>query len=213
VKISYGITVKDELNEIKKLLNQIFALKKVDDEVIVIFDKNNGSKEVKDYLQNLQVANFNLHEFAFNDDFSELKNFLISKCSGEYIFNIDADEFLTEQQHKNIINTLEKNKHIEAFLLPRINILEGLTEDYIKENNIILNEKGWLNYPDYQTRIFKKSLNIRWINKIHESLIGAAPMAAFPPKEEFSLLHIKTVERQEKQHQYYIKKFYNKENN
>lgn len=212
MKISYAVTVKDELVEIQKLLNQIFLLKKSEDEVIVVFDEKNGSEEVKEFLDSLDNSNFKLHGFQFNDDFSELKNFLISKCSGDYVFNLDADEYLTEQQHSNIVTVLEQNQHVGAFLLPRINILTGITEEYIKEHNIKLNANGWWNYPDYQTRIFKKSPTIKWVNKVHEALTGADPVAAFPPREEFSILHIKTVERQKKQHEYYTEKFYSKEN-
>jgi hypothetical protein len=212
MKISYGITVKDELIEIQKLLNQISLLKNKDDEVVVIYDEKNGSKEVKEYLKTVEISNFKLDGFSFNDDFSELKNFLISRCSGDYIFNLDADEFLTEVQHNNILKIVESNQHIDAFRLPRVNVLLGITEEYIKENNINLNEKGWWNYPDYQTRIFKKRFSIKWVNKVHEALIGADTVATLQPKEEFSILHIKTVERQKKQHAYYTEKFYDKEN-
>jgi len=212
MKISYGITVKDELIEIQKLLNQISLLKNKDDEVVVIYDEKNGSKEVKEYLKTVEISNFKLDGFKFNDDFSELKNFLISRCSGDYIFNLDADEYLTEQQHSNIISILEKNQHLEAFKIPRINILVGLTEEYVKENKMIINEKGWWSYPDYQTRIFKNKSSIRWVNRVHEALVGAAAVAALEAKEEYSILHIKTLQRQKKQHEYYTEKFYKEGN-
>ena len=44
---------------------------------------------------------------------------------------------------------------------------------------------------------------IKWINKVHERLDGFKTFASLPPIEEFALYHPKTIDRQEKQNQYY----------
>ncbi len=66
-----------------------------------------------------------------------------------------------------------------------------------------VNEQGWVNYPDYQWRIWKNKPEIKWVNKVHERLDGFKTYVALPPQEEFSLYHPKDIERQEKQNKFY----------
>lgn len=212
MKISYAITVKDELEDIKRLVTLIQQYRRQEDEIVIVYDSNNGSKEVIDFVTTLSLSNYKFSNFFFDNDFSALKNYLISKCSGDYIFNIDADEYITEIQNKNIIETLVNNPTFDVIMLPRINLLTGnVTEEHIKEFNFNLNEKGWINFPDYQPRIFKNSPNIKWINKVHEQLIGSTRTGKLSPQEQFSIMHVKTIEKMWKQHMYYKEKFYNKE--
>ena len=44
---------------------------------------------------------------------------------------------------------------------------------------------------------------IRWHGEVHEKIIGHATHAVLPIKEDFALIHNKTIERQEKQNAYY----------
>ena len=62
---------------------------------------------------------------------------------------------------------------------------------------------GWVNWPDFQTRIYKNSPDIKWKNKVHEVLEGYKTHAILPLEIEFSLNHHKDIERQEKQNAYY----------
>jgi hypothetical protein len=58
-----------------------------------------------------------------------------------------------------------------------------------------------VNYPDYQTRICTNKPEIRWINKVHERLSGWKTIAEMP--YGLDLIHPKTIERQEKQNNFY----------
>ena len=66
-----------------------------------------------------------------------------------------------------------------------------------------VNEKGWVNWPDFQTRIYKNSPEIKWVNKVHERINGHKQFAYIPMEEEWALYHPKTIERQEKQNKTY----------
>lgn len=63
--------------------------------------------------------------------------------------------------------------------------------------------KPIVNWPDYQWRIWKNKPEIKWVNKVHERLDGFKTYTAMPDVEYFALNHPKTIEKQEKQNNYY----------
>lgn len=132
--ISYAITVYNELKEIQKLLPFLSKFIKDEDEIVIVFDSNNGTQEVLDYVIEFstQNNNINVFKFPFEKDFSKLKNYLTDCCNQPYIFNIDADEIPTESLITNIKSVIEKNPDIEVFWIPRINTVEGLTLSHVK---------------------------------------------------------------------------------
>ena len=205
MKISYAITVKDELIELDKLLFKLQKSKRDKDEIVIVYDGTNGSSQVENYLkaQTVSSSPFRWHSFEFKNNFSELKNYITKQCTGDYIFQIDADEFPNEYLISILPAMLESNAETEVYLTPRVNTVEGLTEAHIQKWGWKVDENGWVNYPDYQWRIWKNKPEIKWVNKVHERLDGFKTYVTLPPQEEFSLYHPKTIERQEKQNKYY----------
>jgi len=205
MKISYAITVKDELIELDKLLFRLQKSKRDTDEIVIVYDGINGSIQVEQYLkaQTVSSSPFRWHSFEFKNNFSELKNYITQLCTGDYIFQIDADEFPNEYLVSVLPTILESNPETEVYLTPRVNTVEGLTEQHIQKWGWRVDENGWINFPDYQWRIWKNKPEIKWINKVHERLEGFKTYVALPPQEEFSLYHPKDIERQEKQNNYY----------
>jgi hypothetical protein len=205
MKISYAITVKDELIELDRLLFRLQKYKKDTDEIVIVYDGINGSIQVEQYLkaQTVSSSPFRWHSFEFKNNFSELKNYITQLCTGDYIFQIDADEFPNEYLVSVLPTILESNPETEVYLTPRVNTVEGLTEQHIQKWGWRVDENGWINFPDYQWRIWKNKPEIKWINKVHERLEGFKTYVALPPQEEFSLYHPKDIERQEKQNNYY----------
>ena len=200
MKISYAITVCNEVNEIKKLIPILLEGKRENDEVVVLFDKQNGTAEVWSYLQEQDIK---CEAKSFKHHFADWKNHLTTLCSGDYIFQIDADEVPNEELIETLPFLLEMNQDVDVMLVPRVNTVEGLTQDHIAKWNWSVNEKGWVNWPDYQWRLYKNDPNIKWVNKVHERLEGFKQYATLPMEEEFALYHPKTIERQEKQNAYY----------
>ena len=124
-------------------------------------------------------------------------------CTGDYIFQIDADEYPNESVFTHIPAILESNPDNEVYLVPRVNTVKGLTQEHIAKWGWNVNDKGWVNWPDYQWRIWKRKPEIKWKNKVHEVLDGHKTYAALPAMEALSLYHPKTIDRQEKQNKYY----------
>ena len=202
MKISYAITVCNEIKEIKTLLPILINSKKPEDEIVVLFDKQKGTAEVWSYLQDQPVTSVSK---SFKNHFADWKNHLTSLCSGDYIFQIDADEVPNPILINNIHSILETNPEVDVYHVPRVNTVEGLTDEHIKKWRWRVNDQGWVNWPDYQMRVYKNNLTIKWKNKVHEVLEGHTKFSAFPPQEELALYHPKNIKRQEQQNEFYEK--------
>ena len=202
MKISYAVTVCNEIKEIKTLLPILINSKNEDDEIVVLFDKQKGTGEVWDFLKSQPIIS---HSKQFENHFADWKNHLTSLCSGDYIFQIDADEIPNPILVQNLHDILENNLDVDVYHVPRVNTVEGLTDEHIKKWKWRVDDKGWVNWPDYQMRIYKNNSDIKWRNKVHEVLEGHTKFTAFPPQEELSLYHPKEIERQEKQNEFYEK--------
>ena len=204
MKISYAITVCDELEEITKLLNLLLKRRRKGDEIVVLFDKGKGTPEVWSRLGELgEGRDCTVHSATFKNHFADWKNKLTKLCTGDYIFQIDADELPNELLIQNLPVILESNPDNEVYLVPRVNTVEGLTSEHIQIWGWNVNDKEWVNWPDYQWRIWKNKPGIKWKNKVHEVLDGHKSYAALPSQEEFALYHPKDIKRQEKQNLYY----------
>jgi len=197
--ISYAVTVWNELEYIKVLLPFLLENKREDDEVVVRWDES-GPEEVWEYLSSLE--GLTLAKGPFHKDFARWKNNLNAMCTKDYIYQIDADEMITEYIMRLLPQVLAFN-NVELLAVPRINTVEGLTEEHIKKWGWNVNPKGWVNFPDYQTRIYKNDPRIRWHGKVHEQITGHSTYAALPTEQEWCLVHHKEIERQERQNNYY----------
>jgi len=202
MKISYAIPVCNEHKELDRLLNFLISNKRPEDEIVVQADLGNTTKEVYQVI-NQYKDSIKLVEFGLKGNFGDFKNNLKANCSGEWIFQIDADEYLKEEFIQYLPEILQNNPTIDLFLLPRINTVEGLTQQHIDTWRWRVDEKGWVNFPDYQTRILQNSPKINWVNKVHEVLTGHNTYAMLPAEEFYCLIHPKTIERQEKQNTLY----------
>jgi hypothetical protein len=200
MKISYAITVCNELAEIQDLLALLQRYKREQDEIVVLYD-NNGTKETFEYLQT--VKGIKLVYDNFQNDFAEWKNKLTMLCSGDYIFNIDADEYPSSDLVIILPGILENNPMVDAYLVPRVNTVIGITQEHVNKWGWSVNEAGWINWPDWQVRIYKNVPEIRWKNRVHETLDGIKTYANLPREEGYALQHPKTIERQERQNAYY----------
>ena len=160
MKISFAITVCNELEEIKKLVPFLIENKRANDEIVILFDNKNGDEKVLDYLlQFNKLPNVQTWRgLDFNNDFSEWKNKLNEYCTGDYIFQLDADELISEYMVKNLHEIIEANDEIDLFYVPRINTVKGITEEHIKRWRWNVDADGRVNFPDYQGRIYKSKL-------------------------------------------------------
>lgn len=202
--ISYGITVCNEARELDRLLHTLINLISKKDEIIVLQDITIKNQEVCDVLK--KYPNIRIIEHKLNGDFSAFKNKLIEYAKKDYLFQIDADEIPQKQLILKLKPFLIENYKNDCFRVPRINTVEGITEEYIKKWNWDINDQGYINFPDYQYRIFKLNQNIKWKNKVHELLYGYNSLKDLPiDNYDYCLLHHKDIERQIAQNYLYDK--------
>lgn len=198
--ISIAITVCNEYQELETLLDylQERALSP-EYEIVIQIDQDNHTKEVVSVILDRGIKHW---FYPLNKDFASYKNELANHCEGEYIFQIDADELPAIELLDMLPSILESNPEVDVYLVPRINTVSGITEEHILK-------WGWryenerVNFPDYQWRIYRNTKSIKWTNKVHEVLDGYKMFATLPPQDEYCLIHPKTIDRQEKQNNFY----------
>ena len=202
--ISYAITVCNELEEITKLLNFLQTHIRKEDEIVIQYDETSVTDEVMDYLKLMDSMheNHKVIGFPLNKDFASFKNNLKSHCSKDYIFQVDADEIPHEFLVDYLPQVLQENP-VDIVFVPRVNTVEGLTQSHIDKWKWKVNEKGWVNFPDYQTRIYKNTPDVTWMNKVHERITGYDTFSNFPAEEQWCLYHPKQIDRQEQQNEFY----------
>mgnify|MGYP003651547973 CR=1 FL=1 len=207
MKVSYAIPVCNEIEEIKRLTQFLIKTKNEQDEIVILVDQSNHTQEVKDYVEQFAEEchdqNVTRAYFPLNKDFAAFKNHLNSLCSGDYIYQVDADEMLTEYVVKILPQVLTHNP-VDMIRVPRINTVKGLTQEHISKWGWRVDDKGRVNYPDYQTRIYKNDPDIKWSGKVHEVIIGANSLSHLPIEfDDWCLIHDKDITRQEIQNELY----------
>jgi len=204
MKISYGLTVCNEHEEIKNLIEFIIEHKQPEDEIVVVYDQNRVTDEVMNVLKS--YISVDSYPFDFQQNFLDNKNFLNSKCTGDYIFQLDADEVPNYYLIAYLPTLLEMNEGVDLLITARKNLVEGLTQEHIQKWGWRVTEQGWVNWPDAQKRIYKNDPKIKWSgHQVHGMVSGFETYATLPFEEAFSITHNKTIDRQENQNNRYDK--------
>ena len=202
--ISFAVTTKNEGRYIQELLSQLVPFcAETGDEIVVLDDFSTDEETLNILNANESAGNIRLYQRALGNDFGTHKNVLGDYCNGEYIVQIDADEKLHDTLLQSLHSLLELNPTIDLFYLPRVNVVTGLTEEDIERWGWRVNGKGWVQWPDYQSRIYRKDPKIRWVNRVHERIVGFETSAMLPAEEEWAIYHIKDIERQRRQNDFY----------
>jgi len=203
MKISYSILTHNEDKSLQKLLEFLVKHKDEEDEIVILDDYSDNPKtiEILDVMTSMYEMKYEQRHLL--KDYAGQKNYLTGMCKGQYIINIDADEIPHKFLIKNLKDVLRANPTIDLYWVPRVNTVDGITQEHINKWGWNVNEKGWVNYPDYQGRIWRNRPNILWKNKVHEVLVGHKTEAHLPANDEFCIHHPKNIERQEKQNELY----------
>ena len=209
MSISFAITAYNEHEELQVLLNQLEQIAKSDDEIVIQLDSR-ATPEVlslvdqfinKDFAFTVKKCVFDL-----NNHFADFKNNLKSYCTKDWVFQIDADETLSETFSRVIHEVLDANDGIDLIAVPRVNIVKGLEQNDIIQWHWQVNSQGWVNWPDPQHRIFRNKPEVKWVNKVHEVIVGWKTYAELPSEDDsYALYHIKDIDRQRKQNEFYSK--------
>ena len=209
MKISYGITVHNESEELNTLLETLVNKSDTEDEIVIVQDgddKEVGKVISKWMNETLDWKGIYWHTRKLDGNFSDQKNYVIEQCTGDYIFHIDADEYPHQTLLTQLKQILEIND-VDLLWIPRVNTVDGFTDEDVQRWGWRISEQGWVNYPDYQARVFRNREDIRWTRPLHEYITGCDTYSHLPPHEALSLYHPKTKEKQEEQNKFYMDNF------
>ena len=212
MEISYGITVHNEADELNRLLEILIHKTDKEDEIVICVDGEDEKVQevITSWVQQYgheDMKTIKVYQRKLDGDFASQKNSVIENSTGDYIFHIDADEYPHETLLGQLKQIIEMNDGVDLIWIPRVNTVEGMTQEHIQKWGWRISEKGWVNYPDYQARVFRNHKDIRWTRPLHEYITGSKTYAHLPPHEELSLYHPKTIQKQEEQNMFYIDNF------
>tara|TARA_B100001778_G_scaffold15636_1_gene11937 strand:+ start:8299 stop:8934 length:636 start_codon:yes stop_codon:yes gene_type:complete len=205
MEISYTITVYNELEELEQLLSLLSLCKTNHDEIVIVHTyKDEEEKQTENFKAIEELCkHIDIYKnYHFQNKFAELKNYLNSFATKEFIINFDADEFASADTVKLWKQVISENNH-DLYLVPRVNKVRDYTLDDVKKYNWQINGNGWINWPDYQPRIFKNNGKIKWEGNVHEQLTGQENTGALPADPRFAIIHNKDIDRQRKQNELY----------
>ena len=137
MKISFAICTHNEGFYIESLLNKLTSFIQEDiasgvSYEIVVVDDFSTDEETITILES-HKNNIKLFQHKLNKNYADHKNFLNSCCTGDWIFNLDADEFVSDDFLAFIPHLIDMNPEIEAFWVPRINTVDGLTIKHLQK--------------------------------------------------------------------------------
>lgn len=245
INISYCITVCNEFDELLRLTNFLLPYVQGDDELLIQYDSEKVTDEVKSYLNIIQAVEpqkVTVISAKLDNDFANFKNNLKRHARGIYILQLDADEMISDVFMTDVHDIIEENKNVDIFFMPRLNTVDGITEAHVKKwgwkitknpnvigereididsdeykylqklgyiidedeyTSVVKYYKPIINFPDYQTRFYRRTSEIEWEGHVHETIVGYNTFAIFPGVDDYCIIHDKTINRQEKQNEYY----------
>jgi glycosyltransferase involved in cell wall biosynthesis len=213
MNIAYCLnTANESRSYIQPLLERLIKGKQPQDEIIVVDDFSTNEetlKVIEEYSDKIS-----LHKRKLEGSFAEHKNYFNQLVSSEtkFIVNLDADELVSEVFMNTIHEILENNPSIDLYYLARINIVQGLTPEYVAQCGWTVNEQGYIQFPDVQGRVYRVSPEIYWKGSVHEVISGTNYHTTLPYLDSdgkidpsFCLLHVKSLSRQQAQNEKYSK--------
>ena len=203
MKLSFAILTHNETKSLMDLIDFLVIYKDDIDEIVILDDYSDDTDTQKILDATVSIYNIVYEQRHLEKDYASQKNYLKRMCKGDYIVNIDADEMPHKWLMQNIKQMIEANPTIDLYWVPRVNTVEGLTQEHINKWGWQVDNSGWVNWPDYQGRIWKNRQNIRWEKSVHEQLTGYKEHTYLPQEEEFCFYHPKSIEKQEKQNEFY----------
>lgn len=207
--LSYLVTCHNETNSLEKLLSKLIKYRKDNHEIVLLDDYSDNPTTVEIIQKYKDQVNFQQHNL--NKNYGAHKNYGIELCKGEWIFQLDGDELPTDILIENIDAILESNNTNEVIWLPRCNYFIGVTDKDVNDWGWRLHD-GMINFPDYQSRLYRNKPNIRYQRRLHEKVEGYKSYVFIPPQKDIAIIHEKTIEKQRQTNLNYNNMFTQEEN-
>jgi glycosyltransferase involved in cell wall biosynthesis len=148
--VSACLIVKNEEKFLARCLNSLHGI--ADEIIIVDTGSNDRTKEIaKQFTEKI-------YDFTWIDDFSAARNYSFSKATMEYIYTVDADEVIDEENR-------EKFMQLKENLLPEIEIVQMKYTNQLQYNTTY-------NFDvELRPKLYKRVRCFRWVDPIHETIM------------------------------------------
>ncbi|QUL57245.1 glycosyltransferase family 2 protein [Paenibacillus tritici] len=148
IEISLCMIVRNEEKSLPRCLSSVKGL--VDEIIIVDTGSTDRTKEI--------AASFGavIYDFAWIEDFSAARNFAFSKATREYIFWLDADDYLQERD--------------QALFRELKPWLPGNVDSVNMQYNLAFDGEGKVVTSLRRNRLVRRACGFRWIGPVHEYL-------------------------------------------
>jgi len=203
--LSYLVTCHNEGESLGLLLTKLCDTLKPNHEIIVVDDYSDCPKTLA-VLESFNTK-IKLYKHKLDNNYGAHKNYGIEQCTGKWIFQLDSDELPTDALVTNIDLILESNDSSEIIWLPRCNHFSGYTQQDVVDWGWRISHGGLVNFPDYQSRLFRNQPHIRYQRRLHEKVEGHKSYVFVPPQQDYAIIHNKTIEKQRESNQNYMKNF------
>lgn len=144
--ISLCMIVKNEEDTLARCL---ISVRDIVDEIIIV---DTGSTDKTKEIAGLFTDK--IYDFEWVNDFSAARNFSFSKATKEFIFWLDADDVLLDEDRVKL-------KRLKETLDSSIDVV-------MMNYNYVFDDKGNVILSHFRERILKREKNFRWSDPIHE---------------------------------------------
>lgn len=148
--ISAALICKDEIDEVQRVIDQ---LSWCDEIVITDTGSTDGTLEL---LRELESDRIKIHEYKWDDNFAEARNYSKHQCTSEWIFWCDFDDYLDKPSQKALGNFFEWD-------LSKYGVFNAIAHQFPCKDS----HSG---QQVMQTRLFRRLSSIYWESKIHETV-------------------------------------------
>lgn len=199
-RISLGLMTHNEIEELQFLFDWLLPYREVFHEVVVVDDFSD--KPIRSLVE---AFGGKVLERSLEGDFSAQRNYLKQNCTGDYILVLDPDEI----PHPTFMNSLRRVVQQMELCSADVCSIPRLDHNYVSDHfiapDLALFDQTALDEQDddYQSRIVRNSDTVKWVNKIHERVVGAANGLKLSNRVECCILHPKYSLRMEGQGEFY----------
>jgi glycosyltransferase involved in cell wall biosynthesis len=151
-------------NEEKNLARALASVKGLVDEIIIIDSgSTDGTRSI--------AAGYNalIFDKAWQDDYSEIRNFGLRKAQGTWILVLDADEAIAERDHAAVREIMDDGRYDGAYFYQRNYFEDPLAENWCANRTDYEEGKPFAGYADVPVlRFFRNTEHIFYEGIIHE---------------------------------------------
>jgi glycosyltransferase involved in cell wall biosynthesis len=146
ITLSVCMIVKNEEDVLGRCLD---CVKYFADEIIIVdTGSNDRTKEIAAQYTD------KIYDFEWIYDFAAARNFSFSKATKDYVMWLDADDVIDKKNRRAL-------KELKRTLNPEVDMV-------MMKYDVAFDEHNNPTFSYYRERIFKRSMEYRWVSEIHE---------------------------------------------